>query len=411
MKGWVVVAKGSKVVSAQLRVGDGDIPSYRLNEILAKIGAARQLAGLSRLLFLPSHDQAVNDSIRDYCSENGIEVYFWYKVLSDNDIVPENNEVVEDAWGKRGVGESGLWNHIFNGEEVYLFSCPANTKYNQLVLNRCRQSLAGYDGLFVDFFGYPLATLGFEALFSCFCPSCQAADPRVADWRRSILDLREMMVSCTDSDLKKWGTFDGIIESIGLMDWARFRTGLVSNLVGNYADAARERGIPLGVDILAPALAGWGGHDYQALGKHATWLKPRIYCRVHGPSSIPLEYYCAAMGLKKWARRLTMPAILQFIGRSIGLTMPENLHNLTPQFLPDQAARDQIVAAVAASDAPMHPSIECSLHPDYESGLTEEVVRGSVEAARDAEGIVLGWNLLYVPDQFLKVVGDAVNNG
>ncbi len=399
-----------KIISAQLRVGDIDLPSYRRTEILAKIDAAQKLAGLQRLLFLPSHNPDINKSIIEHCRIQGIEVYLWYKVLSDNDIIPENDELVEDAWGKKGAGETGLWSQIFDADEAYLFGCPSNAKYNRLVFNKCRQELETnqYKGLFADILGYPLASLGIEAIFTCFCPSCMALDSRMQEWRNRCREVREYISSCTDDDLRKLGSFSGMTKHLGVDQWFEFRTIPIIRLARRYADLAKEMGVPLGLDVLAPALARQGGHNYAELGKLAAWLKPRIYCHIYGPSSIPLEFFCEAMGLKKWGRRLSMRAIMELISNSIGLDLPSTAHNLTPVYFTDEAVREQITKARAATTAPVHPGIECSLHPDYEIGLTEDNIRAFLAAAGNVEGLVLTWNLLYIPDAFLRIVGEHV---
>lgn len=403
-----MASPSGKLISAQLRVGDADLPSHRLEEILAKISAAHQLAGMKRLLFLPSHQPGINKSILEHCHRQGIEVYLWYKVLSDNDIIPENDELVEDAWGTKGAGETGLWSQIFDSEETYLFGCPANAKYNLLVLNKCRQELEThrYDGLFADVIGYPLASLGIEALFTCFCPTCMALDNRMQEWRKNCREFREFIASCTDADLRKIGTFAGMTKRLGIEQWIQFRTTPITRLAARYADLAKEIDLPMGLDVLAPALAKHGGQNFTELGKLADWVKPRIYCHIYGPSSIPLEYYCTAMGLKKWGRRLSMRAIMEFISDSIGLDLPPNAHNLTPVYFTNVAVREQIGKARANIDAPVFPGIECSMHPDYESGLNEKNIHDFLDAAADTEGLVLTWNLLYIPDVFLRLVGE-----
>ncbi len=51
------------------------------------------------------------------------------------------------------------------------------------------------------------------------------------------------------------------------------------------------------------------------------------------------------------------------------------------------------------------PGIECSLHPDFETRLREGTLRDCLEAAKGLPGVVLGWNLLFIPDAFLKLAG------
>lgn len=399
------MVNGNRVISAQLRVGDSESPGHDLHAVLAKLDAAQKLAGLTRLLYLPSRDAKMNQGVLRHCRDRGVEVYLWYKVLADNHIMADRDELACDAFGKVGSGESGVWDFIHHTEETYLFACPRNEKYNTLLLGKCEQMLESFDGLFVDAIGYPLPSLGLEATFTCFCPVCMDLEPRLADWRRRVYELRDMLVSCTDVDFAKFGNFIGLAKEFGLLEFFTYRTNLISELTARYATLARNAGKGFGVDVLSPALAFLAGHRFSDLGRLADWLKPRIYCHTYGPSSIPLEYYCMAAGAQKWASRATNTAIMQFISRSIDIEMPGNLHNLTHTYLPPEAAKSQIRKAFENATAPIHPGIECSLHPDFETELNEETIRGYLLAAADAPGLVLSWNLLFIPDNFLKLVG------
>lgn len=395
-----------RIVCAQLRVGDADLPSYRLTDILAKIDAAQEFAGLNRLLFLPTHNAGINKSIVKHCRKHGVEVYLWYKVLTDNDIMANRDELAEDAFGRRGMGETALWTPILNSEEIYSFGCPVNGKYNTLLLDKCKTLLSGdYDGLYADCIGYPLPSLGYEALFTCFCRACAEREPRIAEWRSRVVAMREEIECWTDADAKEVGDFAGLARKYGLEGFYTFRMGLITELSARYAKLARDMDKGFGLDVMSPALAFYAGHDLEALGALADFIKPRIYCNTYGPSSIPLEFSSMGTGLKTWAPRLGIPAVMDFIGKSTGL----GIRNLSEMYLPHEAAREQIRRALAMAPTAVFPGIECSLHPDYETFIDEKVVAAYADASRDATGVVMAWNLLFMPEYFLRVVGDVLH--
>ncbi len=400
---------GKRTISGQLRIGDNDLRTHLIPDILARIDAAQKLAGMNRVLFLPSRDKDINQTIVKHCRKQGLEVFLWYKVLTDNVIMPERSELGQDAFGGN-AGESGVWNRIFQSDETYLFACPTNEKYASLLLNRCRQKLDAYDGLFADCIGYPLPSLGLEAIFTCFCASCRAREPRLKEWAVRVREMRESIESATDEDLERWGTFAGQARVFGLTGFYSYRTRLITALAERYASLAREMGKEFGLDVLAPALSFFAGHDYAALGEFSDWLKPRIYLHTFGPSSIPLEYYCMGIGGSSWARRVSMPVLMRFISRSIGLDMPHSLHNLTQSSLTGDAAQSQIRQAVRMTGTAVHPGIECSRHPEFDSDVDEHTIRSAAKATAEADcpGAVLAWNLLYMPDSFLRIVGDAL---
>lgn len=398
------MSEGKQIISAQLRIGDED-RALGVAGTLAKIDAARDLAGLDRLLFQPSRDRSTNDAVLEHCRKRGVEVHLWYKVLTDNEIIPEKDELTRDAFGKRGAGETGVWGPIFHIEESFRFACPRNVKYAKLLLTRCENLLHEYDGLFVDYIGFPLPSLGLEAVFTCFCPSCLAIEPKLEEWRARIFEMREYVMTCSDDDFARWGDFSGQARAFGFLELNAFRKRAISQLVERYAALAKKHGKPLGMDVLNPALAYLAGHDYPVLEKLADWIKPRIYCHTHGPSSLPLEFKCMALGIKKWCHRASQRAVMEFIGRSTGISLPQNLMQLNESCLPPGVATDLIARSLADIHAPTHPGIECSLHPEFDTDLDAEKVRSYLDAAAPAPGVVLCWNLLHIPDEFLRVVG------
>ncbi len=400
-----MTGNGKRIISGQLRLGDSELSRFQLDDIIAKINSAQLLTGLNRIIFLPTRNQAINNRVLSHCRKLGIDVYLWYKILSENDIIPELDERSEDAWGRRGSGESGVWTRIFESEETYMFACPRNAKYNNLLFNRCAQMLGKFDGLYLDCIGFPLASLGLEAVFGCFCPDCRKQEPKLEEWRERVLEFREAAVSASDADLEKWGTFERLAAAFGLADFFHFRQESVRNLCSRYADLARKSGKGVGLDLLSPSLAFMGGHNYHKLGGVADWTKPRIYFRVFGPSSLPVEFYSLTMGMIAWGKRYTIPGVLRFIERSTGLKMPTNVHSLAQNYLPDHTYVTELNKAKSLAACPLHLGFECSLHPDYNTGVSEESLKTFLSYSTGSAGLVLTWNLLYVPDNFLRVIG------
>lgn len=395
-----------RILSGQMRLGDAELTSFGARQIIAKIESAKRLADLHRLILLPSANPDVNKRVLDRCRDLGIEVYLWYKVLSDNNIMPERDELNEDAWGNRGSGESGVWKNIFDADEAYLFCCPRNKKYNQLLHSRCQRAVREYDGLYADYIGFPPPTLGLEFLFSCFCPSCLEAEPKLAEWRNNARELREFADSASDRDFERWGTHDGCAAEFGLTDFFKFREKSVIELSAAYAKLARSQNKAFALDMVSPALTLLAGHNYAEQGKLADWIKPRIYWRVFGPSSIPLEFYSFAMGMVAWGRRFTISGALRYIERSSGIEMPTNIHSLAQNRLSDRNVLAEISRARALTDCPVHPAFECALHPEYDTGIDEAGIKNFLAASRDCPGVVLTWNLLYVPERFLEIIGE-----
>lgn len=397
---------GNKTISAQLRLGDAELTAFSPEGIIAKIDQARKWAGLDRLLLYPSRNPLLNTRIIEHCRARGTEVYLWYRVLSDNDLLAHKEELVENAWGRRGYGESGIWDKIDSSDETYISGCPRVEKYNALLKARCRQMLEPYDGLFADCIAMPLPSQGLEAVYSCFCPDCLEKKPELGQWRQRAREFRENMFFATDADLERWPTMLDLLASFGLDEFFSYRKDVIGGLAADYAAIAADMGKRFAVDALAPALSEMGGHSYAALGATADWIKPRIYCRIFGPSSLPLEFYSLTMGTIAWGRRYSIPAILAFIERSVGVPMPRNVHALAQNYIPDRTAADELAKARALTPCPIHPGFEFSIHPDFDTAIDADGVRNYLAAADDAPGMVMTWNLLYIPETFMRLVGD-----
>lgn len=402
-------AMTKRIIAGQFHVADTELSTFNIGDILAKLEAAQKLAGLNRLLLLPSHSKAVTDAIIRFCRERGIELYLWYKVSMDNDIQPEHGELTVSAWGSRGKGETGQWKKMFDTEENFRFACPRNKRYNQLLLNRCGDSLERYDGLFLDYTGFPLPSLGLEAIFTCFCRSCVEAEPRLLEWKRRVHDYRNFIPTATDQDLERWGTFMGTAEEFDLLPFSAFRKESITLLAARYEKLARGMGKGFGIDVLCPALAPFAGHDLAALGKLADWIKPRIYCNVYGPSSIPLEFNRLAAAIRSWGGNYSTAALMKYIERSIGIKMPKNMLQLPQIHFPPETIVSEVSKTVAAVSVPVHPSVECAPHPEYESTIDDVSVRNSAASAKSCQGAVLAWNFLFAPDPFLRIVGETLS--
>lgn len=401
---------GGMTISAQMRIGDSELTSRSLAELLAKIDVAQSLAGLTRLVLLPSRSAETNAEIIAHCRKSGIEAYLWYKVLADNDIIAEQSEIIEDAWGKKRVGESGVWAPILTSEELYVFGCARNRKYNNLLLNRCRQALEAYDGVMADCIGFPLPSLGLEMQFSCFCPVCLRDEPRLESWRKRVFELREALMSASDADLERWGTFRGILEDFGLGGLFEFRRRSIAELTAQYAEMAKGMGKGFGLDVISPAMSLMSGHDYAILGNMADWIKPRLYLRTYGPSTIPMELHALTMGMKAWGRRYSIPGVLALIERSTGFEMPANIHRLEHDLLSPSLIARELKRARGLTPCPIHPGIELSMHFEFGGAIDATTVKSSLEKTLGSPGVVLCWNLAYISDDHLRLVGDITRS-
>ncbi len=398
-----------RIVGAQLAIRDSKLSRFTIGDIFDKIKAARELAGISLITIWPHFDREVNIEVIDFCRKLGIKVYLWYPVLADNDIVPETDEMTENAWGHIGRGDQGVWKGFGDSDDTYIFACPRyHSRYNRLLLNKFKKLLADYDGAVIENIRYPTPASGIEAVMSCFCPICSREEPRTAEWRRLILDMRRQFESATDRDLEKWDTVEGMFTHFGLSDFWRSKEDVIVELATQYANVAKDNGKEFALALLSPALTFLAAQVYERLTPLADWVRPLVLCRARCPSGLRVEITSMLKGMVAWSQSLTVPAIMDFFSRSTGLILPRDFYAVEEYGLSASLAFGEVARAIKLSKCQVYPEFEFMReNSDYRMDTRDKDVDTYCEAikANKVGGFFMGWNLMFVPDDYLRLAG------
>ncbi len=397
-----------KRLYAQLVIGPAERRRFSALRIFETLDSAIRLAGLDAVLFWPSGDGTLDSQIRKRVRGAGAAVHLWLPVLADAGREPPEEEQTEDAWGGRGCGVSGRWSGLGKGDETFLFACPRSRRWLGAARERSAREAPLYDGVFLDRVRYPSPANGFETLFTCFCPRCLAQDSEAPQWRARIRDLRTRIESASNRDVEGWESFDALFAASGLDDFRASRAHAVREMVGDVAAEVRAAGKTVGLDLFTPALAPLTGQEYRLLAPLGDWVKPMSYCHAKGPAGMPLETASFVRGMLAWGRGIDEGAAMAFAGRSFGLSgLPGEADRLERDGFAESVAGDEFRAAAAMTGADVHPGFECVRHPDFDLDMTEDGVGRYLRALADAPGHVLAWNILYTPEEFLRLAAEG----
>lgn len=402
------MADGKQRVLAQLVLGKAEQERYAARQVLDRLRAGADLAGVDAMLFWPSRRPELDGMVRDEARRLGMELYLWLPVLADAGRDPDPSEQTVDAWGTTGHGVSGAWQGLGKGDETFLFACPLAPDQLSRAEARMRDELPDYDGVFLDRIRYPSPANGLESIFTCFCPRCLERYPEAAKWREFAHELREKIASAVDADLRRWGDWNGLIRSFGHDPMITGCAVIIEEMVSRFSARARGMGKKVGLDLFSPSIAWLVGQNYSLLGEHADWIKPMSYCHAKGPAGLPLELACLARGLLAWSQHLSKDEIMYFMGRTFpNAGLPSTAAELEKKGLSEKAAGKELSLAAKQTTATLYPGFECVNHPDFDLEMTEKGVRAYLDAYAAAPGVVLSWNILYTPNSFLRVVGEA----
>jgi hypothetical protein len=209
-------------------------------------------------------------------------------------------------------------------------------------------------------------------------------------------------------ETQAWGSFDALWEAAGLGPLFDFKKRSVARIVERFSQEAHGRGLQVGLDLYSYSLAPLVAQDYDLLSRFGDWIKPMVYCRAVGPAGLPLELACLQEAFQTLCPRLDGTEIKRLLTGLLGWQWPDSADELLRAGLDDQIISielERIFASRRSGGARVLAGIEAVRHPDFRINITEEILqRALARAAQGTDGIIASWNLLYIPDENLRVI-------
>lgn len=391
---------------------------HKNDNLKRKLAKAKDALDLDALLVWSDINKKDLDLVREICTDFKIKTYLWYPILADISAFKiEQEQAVETFNGLHGYGRNGCWDKLGKGEEDFLFLCPNDEQNIRQIFNQYQNKIieSSFDGVFLDRIRFPSPSNGFEALFSCFCKSCLNKfyinyGEDLESYRNQAKTIFKRFKTIDVNYLQTCQSFSDIIIRDDLEKFFDFRKQKIYRVLKMFADKARQMGKLVGIDLFAPSLAPLVSQDYQLLAKTCDWIKPMIYCHTSSPAGFPLELYCILRAILDINPALDEGQLIQAVSRIIGVDLPTQLNGLLKNGVSEHIIcvemqkirklnlpeKVDIYIGLEAVQIPGLCNIDKSILKKYLESVIEE----------DIKGILLSWNLLKIPDENLKFVGD-----
>ena len=394
---------------------------HKNDNLKKKLATAKEAFNLDALMIWSDISKKNLDLVREICTDFKIKTYLWYPILAD---IPgfkvRREQSVETFDGLHGYGKNGRWDKLGKGEEDFLFLCPNDEQNTREIFDQYQNKIieSGFDGVFLDRIRFPSPSNGFEALFSCFCKSClkkfynNKYSEDLENYRYQAKTVFKKFKTIDVNYLQTCQSFSDIIIRDSLNKFYDFRKQNIYQVVKIFADKAKQMGKLVGVDLFAPSLAPLVSQDYQLLAKTCDWIKPMIYCHTSSPAGLPLELYCFIRAILDINPALDEGQLIREISRIIGVDLPTQINDLLKNGISESIICSEI-QRIKELDLTESVNIYVGLEAVQMPGLcniTEKILKKYLKSVIEADikGMVLSWDLLKIPDENLKIVGDIL---
>jgi hypothetical protein len=403
-------------VGLQLYAGAEELRAFSTGEIESRIRRAREITGFDSLMIWTDHDLGLYEWLIGTCRECGVAPYLWFPVLADvQGTVIAEADLMMNYNGSRGYGKTGTWKGLGSGAELFLFYCPNRGGAVDGVYRTYTELLDRLDfaGVLLDRIRFPSAVNGFETLFGCFCEACgreflRSYGEPLDSQREAAASFLSRLLRVSPREARGWRGFDALWEAAGLTKLFDFKRRSIARIVERFGGEARARGLQVGLDLYSYSLAPLVGQDYELASRTADWIKPMIYCRAIGPAGLPLELACLQEALRALCPRLGEGGVRRLLKGLLGWQWPEAVDELVQAGLGEQTITlelEKIAAGRLSGGARILTGIEAVRNPEFHIDITEEVLqRYLARGLQGTAGVIASWNLLYIPDENLKVI-------
>ena len=344
------------------------------------------------------------------------DVFLWYGVLSDIEGM-EDSDLVVNWKGERSRGWGGWAGKGAEVEETFRFACPNNPATREKTLRRLRELMSRYafSGVFLDKIRFPSPANGIDEALSCFCDHCRRA-ARVAGLNldavaRILAERAVKLPSLADGsriEAHRWPETIASADPI-LSHFLKFRSESIAGLVAELAEAARELGRAVALDLFSPCLSSLVGQDYPRVCRHCAWAKPMTYRIAQGPAGLRLEIPALIEGLARLFN-LDERRALDWCARHIQAFEWDLVERTREEAVPLRFIEAEIEAAVRATHpVPVYFGLELVSQPGV-IDVTPADVRAMVGAGRaaNAAGLVISWDLMHAPMDGVEALAEAI---
>ncbi len=372
------------------------VPSrFGIQEARECLRHAFDILPLSSILLGWSVPPNIEAAVAEETARHGAKLYQWHPLLTGERDTPS-------AWRTLSLHGKPIPGH--NHLPEFTFLCPNHPAVQEYITERVEKVIGRgiYQGIFLDRIRYPSPAPSPEDFLGCFCDHCRRA-AEIAGYdldsvRRQIIRMptqKDKRISLIQSLFAYNPQPDSALET-----YLRFRADSVTRCVASISSQIQASGMETSLDCFSPSLAWMVGQDLEALDKVSLWMKVMTYPHTYGPAGLPFEL----LGLLNWLQKWDTGNELEILRECSGLDLPHEREVLASTGLPSKTIQQEIetgklkgvqtlLAGLALVDIP---------------GINR-VDSDDLEASKEADGIVLSWDLrLISPETLRRLSTDSV---
>lgn len=269
----------------QLCTGSFSRSVLEAKEVVRKLEYCMQVLDVEKVIFGWAPDASLNRTISRLLDDHQVEKYLWLPVFAEI----QNQE---DADPNENIVETAQMDVSKFAGDTFEFACQSSEKNIWHAVDVFDQLTDGYtvDGVFLDRIRYASAANSFSTLFGCWCPRCRRL------YKAEGADIERLQQIAAEG---KMGSFlpeelEGFTYRFSDPDINHLmcaKRKLISGQVEKLVEIFHSRGLKVGADTFAPAVADFVGQDLEALGTKADFIKPMVYLRTNAPAGVPFELH------------------------------------------------------------------------------------------------------------------------
>ena len=357
----------------------GQCTERSVSEVRSRLEQMLKWLPVTAVIFGWARKDGLFEAIADTAHANGADVYLWLPVYADVRDPAHADPMV--FWDADHAGDRNV--PVMDGEGFH-FICPASGKNLDSAFRTWADLAEGIsvEGVFLDRIRYPSAVFSKVHFFGCRCPNClRRLDGQIRDrekLRRLIRDadqgMRMPLPVSVENGCCRYADAD-------LNRLMADRRGQITHAVECIVRSFHEKGLRVGLDTFAPALADLVGQDLPRLMELSDFIKPMMYYKTDAPAGIPCEL------------------------KAFGAEFTEQLSRLWDADLMSVSSMEKQLRSLK-NTGKVCPGIEIHRIPGI-CEADEESIRDGIRAARayGCASVVLSWNDLLASDTELEWAG------
>lgn len=276
----------------QLSTGSFRRSELRAEEAIKTLEYCIQVLDVEKVIFGWALDIALNQKISRMLDRHPVEKYLWLPVfaeIQDRVDIQPNVKLMDEKKSELNVCKG----------DAFDFACQSSQENMQYALNVFDKLTKDcpMDGVFLDRIRYASAADSSSALYGCWCPHCQDI------YRKNGVDIERIRNMAKTGKVEQFmpaeleeNVYRYVDPDIDRLMGAKRQ--IIGKQVEILCDKFHARGLKVGADTFAPAIADFVGQDIDALAKKTDFIKPMVYVRTDAPAGIPFEVRSLGSSIK-----------------------------------------------------------------------------------------------------------------